>query len=65
MERRIVDNVEARKIPPAKIAGKLYRISSRKKPKFAYSINRNPLLIMLDMLPKSARFWIIKKVLSK
>ena len=60
----IVDNVEARRIPPEKIARKLYGIFSRKKPKFAYAINRNPLLIMLDMLPKSARFWIIKKILS-
>ena len=62
--REIVDNVEARRIPPEKIARKLYGIFSRKKPKFAYAINRNPLLIMLDMLPKSARFWIIKKILS-
>ena len=63
--RQIVDNVEARKIPPAKIAAKLYRIFRRKKPKFAYSVNRNPLLILLDLLPKRARFFIIKKVLSK
>ena len=63
--REIVDSVEARKIPPAKIAAKLYRIFTRKKPKFAYSINRNQLLILLDILPQSARFWIIKKILSK
>lgn len=63
--REIVDGVEARKIPPAKIATKLYRIFTRKKPAFAYSINRNQLLILLDLLPKSARFWIIKKILSQ
>ena len=63
--REIVDSVEARKIPPAKIAAKLYRIFTRKKPAFAYSINRNQLLILLDLLPKSARFWIIKKILSQ
>lgn len=62
--RQIVDNVEARRIPPAKIAEKLYRIFGRKNPNFAYSVNRNFLLILLDMLPKRARFWIIKKVLS-
>lgn len=62
--RQIVDNVEARKIPPAKIAAKLYRIFTRRKPKFGYSINRNILLILLDMLPKSARFFIIKRILS-
>lgn len=62
--KQIVDSVEARRIPPAEIAEKLYQVFSTKNPKFAYSINRNPLLIMLDMLPKSARFWIIKKILS-
>ena len=62
--KEIVDNVESRKIPPARIAEKLYRIFTRKKPKFAYSINRNPLLILLDMLPKRARFFIIRKILS-
>jgi NAD(P)-dependent dehydrogenase (short-subunit alcohol dehydrogenase family) len=62
--REIVDNVEARRIPPSDIAGRLYRIFRRKNPAFAYSINRNPLLIMLDMLPKGARFFIIKKILS-
>ncbi len=62
--RQIVDSVEARKIPPAKIAARLHRIFTRKKPKFDYSVNRNILLILLDLLPKGARFWIIKKVLS-
>ena len=61
----IVDRVEARRIPPEKLAQKLYRIYCTKNPKFAYSINRNPLLIMLDMLPERARFFIIKKVLEK
>lgn len=63
--REIVDSVEARRIPPAKIAAKLHRIFTRRKPKFAYSINRNSLLILLDMLPKRARFWIIRKILSR
>ena len=63
--KQIVDGVESRKIPPAKIAQKLYKIFSEKRPKFAYSINRNQLLILLDLLPKSARFWIIKKILSQ
>ena len=63
--KQIVDSVEARKIPPAKIARKLYRIFTRKKPKFGYAINRNILLILLDRLPKRVRFWIIKKILSQ
>ena len=63
--KEIVGRVEARKIPPEKLAQKLYKIASASNPRFAYSINRNPLLIMLEMLPKRARFYIIKKVLSK
>ena len=63
--KQIVDNVEARRIPPAGIAKKLYRIFCAKRPKFAYSINRNPLLILLDMLPKRARFYIIRSILKQ
>ncbi|MBR0082023.1 MAG: SDR family NAD(P)-dependent oxidoreductase [Clostridia bacterium] len=62
--RAIVENVEARRIPALKIAEKLLRIASRKKPRFAYAINRNPLLILLDLLPKRLRFRIIRKVLE-
>ncbi len=62
--REIVDRVESRKIPPEKIAKKIMKISGKKHPAFSYSINRNPLLIMLDMLPKRARFHIIRKVLG-
>ena len=62
--RNIVDSVEARKIAPEKLAARIYRIFSARRSKFAYAINRNPLLIMLDMLPKRTRFWIIKKILS-
>ena len=63
--KQIVDNVEARRIPPAGIAKKLYGIFCAKRPKFAYSINRNPLLILLDMLPKRARFYIIRSILKQ
>jgi len=62
--RDIVDKVEARRVPPTKIADKLCRIVEAKKPRFAYAINRNRLLIGLDLLPKRTRFFIIKKVLQ-
>ena len=62
--RRIVDSFEARKIPSAKIAEKLFRIFSAKKPKFAYSLNRNALLILFDALPSRMRFYIIRKILG-
>lgn len=62
--RDIVDKVEARRIPPEKIAGKIDKILHARRPRFAYSINRNPLLILLDLLPKRARFYIIRKILQ-
>lgn len=62
--KSIVDSVESRKISPNKLAKKAYKIVSGKKPSFAYKINRNPLLLMLNALPKRLQFWIIKKVLK-
>ena len=61
--RTIVDNVEARRVPPSKVAAKLAGIARRKNPRFAYSINRNPLLILFDALPKRLRFFIIRRIL--
>lgn len=62
--RKIVDSVEAKAVPPEKIAVKAIKILEKNKPKFAYSINRNKLLVLLDILPKSVRFYAIKKVLK-
>ena len=62
--RRIVNNVEARNIPTSKIANKVHRILKKRKPKFSYSINRNPLLLCLNVLPKRLQLWIIKLILS-
>ena len=59
----IVESVEARCVPPAKIAEKCARILKKRNPKFAYSINRNPLLLMLDILPCRMQLWIIKRIL--
>lgn len=62
--KHIVERVEARRIPPEKIALKTLKILRKKNPRFAYSINRNPLLLLLDVLPKSLRFRIIRLVLK-
>ena len=63
--KRIVNGVEARKIKPQKIAEKALRIIEKRKPKFAYSINRNPLLLILSALPKRSQLWIIRMILKK
>ena len=62
--KRIVDGVEARRIPPERLAKKCSAILKKRKPKFAYSINRNPLLLMLNILPKRTQFWVIKMILK-
>lgn len=62
--RNIVDRVEARRVKPEKIAKKINRIMNKKDPAFSYSVNRNPLLILLDKLPECARFSIIRRILK-
>ncbi len=62
--KRIVDRVEAKCVPPARIAKKTLGILRKKRPAFAYSVNRNPLLLLLDLLPKRIQFWAIRNVLK-
>jgi NAD(P)-dependent dehydrogenase (short-subunit alcohol dehydrogenase family) len=62
--KRIVDKVEARHIEPQMIADKAHGIITKKSPAFAYSINRNPLLLLLNVLPKRLQLWAIKMVLK-
>ena len=62
--KRIVDKVEARSITPEELSKKVIRILSKKRQRFSYSINRNPLLLMLNALPKHLQLWIIKRVLK-
>lgn len=62
--RNIVDSVEAKSVSPDKIACKALRILKKKNPAFAYSINRNPLLRLLNVLPKRMQLWAIRQVLK-
>ncbi len=61
--KRIVNRVEARRIPPEKLAKKALRILRKTNPAFAYSINRNPLLLLLNLLPKRLQLFAIRMVL--
>lgn len=63
--RDVVNKVEAKYITPNKLAKKVFKVLNKKKPKFNYSINRNKLLILLNILPKRLRFKIIKNILKK
>ena len=61
--KKIVDRVEARCIPPEKIAKKVIAILEKRRPAFAYCINRNLLLLLLNILPKRMQLWVIKMIL--
>lgn len=62
--KKIVDSVEAKNVPPSKIAAKSLSIIKKRNPKFAYSINRNPLLLMLNILPKRLQLFAIRQILK-
>ncbi len=62
--KKIVDRVEARRISPQKIAKKVLKIMNKKHAKFAYKINRNPLLLLLNLMPRRFQFWVIRKILK-
>ena len=61
--KRVVDGVESRKILPEKVAKKTLKIVQARKPKYVYSINRNPLLLLLNLLPKRMQTAIIRYIL--
>ena len=62
--KKIVADVEAKCIPAEKIAIRMLKILKKRRPSFVYSINRNPLLLLLNSLPKRMQLWIIKKILQ-
>ncbi len=62
--RDIVDSVEAKSVLPEKIALKTLGILQKKNPAFAYGINRNPLLRLLDAMPKRIQLFAIRRILK-
>ena len=62
--KRIVDGVEARRISTARLAKRAVKILEKRRAGFAYSINHNPLLLLLNALPKRLQMLIIKMILK-
>ena len=62
--KKVVDGVEARRVTPEKVAKKAVKILCAKRPKYVYKINRNPLLLLLNVLPPRWQTGIIKKILK-
>ena len=61
---KVVNSVENKKIHPSKLANLIYKVSLKKKPRYVYKINRNPLLLILNALPQRFQNWVIKKILT-
>lgn len=61
--KKIVDSVEAKNVPPARVAALAGRALRVKKPKYVYNLNRNPLLLLLNALPPSWQTKIIGLIL--
>ena len=55
---------KAETFPPEKVAEKTVAILRRRRPAFAYSLNRNPWLRLLHLLPKRMQLRVIRKVLK-
>ena len=60
----IVRRVEARSVPPERIAAEVLRALGSKRPRSVYAVNRNPLLLLFDLLPDRTHLWLIRKILS-
>ncbi len=63
--RKIVNSVESKSVLPQKIAKTVMRALSVRKPKFLYNINRNPYLLILNMLPAGLQTFIIGRILKE
>lgn len=63
--RKIVNGVEARSVPPERIARLAEKALRARRPKYVYSINRNPGLLLLNALPARWQTAIIRTILQK
>ncbi|MGN0819016.1 MAG: SDR family NAD(P)-dependent oxidoreductase [Christensenellaceae bacterium] len=63
--RKIVNGVEAKSVPPEKVAVKVLKILRNKNPKFVYTVNRNKLLLLLNALPSRLQFFVIRRILKR
>ncbi len=62
--RQIVESIEAKSVPPETIASLIDQVLTTRKPRLIYSINRNPLLLLYQMLPPRFKLFVIRKILS-
>jgi NAD(P)-dependent dehydrogenase (short-subunit alcohol dehydrogenase family) len=61
---KVTRAVEARSVPPEAVAQRVLRALLAKRPRFLYSLNRNPLLRLLSFLPKRTQLFLIRRFLQ-
>ena len=59
----IVNRIETANVEPSRIAKVVLRALEASRPHYVYNINRSPLLLMLNMLPKRLQNFLIKRIL--
>ena len=62
---KIVNSVESKHVSPDKIARTVMKILNANGKRFVYCINRNFLLILLNLMPKRFQLYVIKKLLQR
>ena len=60
----VTNSVEAKAVPPERVAEKVRKALTAKHPRFAYNLNRNPLLRLYGILPKRLKLFAIRAILS-
>ncbi len=57
---RVTNAVEAKAVSPEAVARKVQKALAARRPRFAYSLNRNPLLRLYGVLPKGLKLFAIR-----
>ena len=62
--KKIVNDVEAKRVAPAVVAETALRALTARRTKYVYAVNRNPLLRLLNLLPAKCQTAVIGKILK-
>lgn len=62
--KKIVESVEAKNVSPEKVAKKVFKALTKRRPRYIYNLNLNPLLKLLNILPQRMQTAIIKGILK-
>ena len=62
--KEIVDRVEAKSVPPQRVADLAFRSLTEKHPRYVYNLNRNILLRLMSALPDHLQIFILKQILK-